>query len=575
MQLTNPTTIDLKSRLEELKQKVFEQTEAVSDRMRLFFGNKPKFIIFLSFSDGKSRAYVCKGSGNSVESSWQNAVDSMNSRLKKLKTAPLWIKADLVKDIKGYSFEGFMSHVSKIRTNYFREGIALDEMFNLAFLEQQVNANVFLYDNKETRKKQVSWKNIMAHIKYNMGLKLELDENSCKNIWLFSTIGFFHDGTTCYNLNNDWLNNGRRDIEEIDENLLRSVIARSSAYLADQVDSTGKYRYGYFPCFNKEIPGYNILRHASTTYAMIEAFEVTRDEQLGQAIKLALNYLAVEGIESLVDENGVARSFMIERTRDNEIKLGANAAAILAYSKYTTVFNDGKYVQLMTQLAEGISYFQDKQDSSFVHVLNFPDLSIKDRYRIIYYDGEAAFALMRLYGIDRNERWLDIVERAFGHFIRNEYWNYKDHWLSYCSFELVKYKPERKYIEFNLKNAAGILDFCLTRETTYPTLLELLMATCNMVEKMKEEDLDLDLLESFDVEKLMRAIEHRVEHQLNGLYFPEVAMYYKAPQNILGAFYIRHHSFRARIDDIEHNISGYCSYLRQIFVPTSENNVQT
>lgn len=41
-------------------------------------------------------------------------------------------------------------------------------------------------------------------------------------------------------------------------------------------------------------------------------------------------------------------------------------------------------------------------------------------------------------------------------------------------------------------------------------------------------------------------------------------MYYKAPHKILWAFYIRHHSFRARIDDIEHNISGYCSYYHQI-----------
>lgn len=564
METTNREIIDLKVRLEELKVKLLAQEELVADNMKLFYGNKPKYIVFLSFSDGESRAYVCKGLGNSIESGWKNAVDSMNKRMRKLNLEPVWIKADLVKDIKEYPFAAFMNYVSKTKTNYFREGIAFDGLFNLAFLEQEVNANVFIYDNKKTRKKQISWKNIMAHIKYNTGLKLELDESSCKQVWLFSTLGFFHDGANCYNLNSDWLNNGRREIENIDEGLLHSIIAQSSAYLANQVDGTGQFRYGYFPCFNREIPGYNILRHASTTYAMIEAFEVTRDEKLGQAIKLALNYLATEGIESLVDESGITRAFMIERTRDNEIKLGANAAAILAYSQYTTVFNDRQYVQLATELAEGISYFQDKQEGSFVHVLNFPDLSIKEKHRIIYYDGEAAFALMRLYGIDRNERWLNIVELAFEHFIQNEYWKYKDHWLSYCSFELVKYRPERKYIEFNLKNAAGILDFCLTRETTYPTLLELLMATYSMIKMMKDEALHLDLLESFDEEKLVRAIEHRVEHQLNGLYFPEVAMYYKAPQNILGAFYIRHHSFRARIDDIEHNISGYCSYLRQI-----------
>ncbi len=570
MYFDNPEAIALKARLDQLKQRIIGQAEAVTDNMKLYFDGKPRYIVFLSFSDGKSRAYVCNGNGNSIESSFKNAVNNMNKKVKKLNLQPLWVKADLVKDIHEYSWDAFIDYVSGFKTNYFREGVALDEMFNLAFLEQEVNANVFVCDNKESPKKQISWKNIMAHIKYNLGLKMELDENTCKKVWLFTTVGFFHDGTECYDLHHDWLNNGRRVIEVIDEGLLREIIEKSSGYLASQVNDSGKFRYGYFPCFNKEIPGYNTLRHASTTYSMLEAFEITRDEKLGQAIILALDYLINEGIELLKGEDGVTRAFVVERTMDNEIKLGANATAILAFSKYTAVFDDRKYVQLMKQLAEGIGYFQDKQEGSYVHVLNFPDLSIKEKFRTVYYNGEAAFALMRLYDIDKNERWLNMVEAAFEYFIDNEYWHQKDHWLSYCSNELFKHRPEKKYIEFNLKNASGILDFCLTRETTYPTLLELLMATYSMIEKMKTDRYCLDLLDSFEQEKLMAAIEHRAEHQLNGLYFPEVAMYYKAPQNILWAFYIRHHSFRSRIDDIEHNLSGYCSYLNQIVIPAGK-----
>jgi hypothetical protein len=571
MQLHNVGAIGIKERLEELKQKVLMQADVVTENMKLFFDDDPKYIVFLSFSDGNSRAYVCNGVGNSIESSWKNAVNSMNKKVKKLDLDPLWLKADLVKEIREYTFDAFIDYVSSIKTNYFREGIAFDEMFNLAFLEQVVNANVFIYENKESHKKQFSWKNVVSYVKYNHGRKLELDDSTLNKLWLFTTIGFFHDGNHCFDLNNEWLNNGGRKIKTIDESLLLEIIDRSSGFLANQVDSSGKFRYGYFPCFNKEIPTYNILRHASTTYSMIEAFEVTSDKKLAQAIRAALDYLATEGIELLTDQNGITRAFVVERVRDNEIKLGANAAAILAFAKYTTVFNDQKYVPLMTELAEGISYFQNEQDGSFVHVLNFPDLSVKDEFRTIYYNGEAAFALMRLYAIDKNERWINMVETAFNYFIKHKFWRQKDHWLSYCSNELIKHKPERKYIEFNLKNASGILDFCLTRETTYPTLLELLMATYSMIVKMKKDNYALDLLESFDQKKLMDAIEHRVEHQLNGFYFPEVAMYFKVPQNILWSFYIRHHSFRSRIDDNEHNISGYCSYLRQIVIPAGQN----
>lgn len=564
MIINNEEILDLQYRLNELKDKIDEQEEHVTDSMKKYFYNRPKYIIFISFCDIQTRAYVCKGIGNSIDTSWKSAIDKMYKRIKELKIDPVWIKADIVRDINEYTYEGFIDYVSSIKTNYFREGMAFDIMFNTAFLEQEVNANVFIDGTKDESKKHIVWKNLNFYIKNNLGLKYQIEESDVKNIYTFTTIGFFHDGKKYCKLNYEWLSNGRRHIQNIDEKLIRFVIEKSSVYLSNQVDASGRFRYGYFPCFNKEVPGYNALRHASTTYSMIEAYEVTEEESLGQAIKAALNYLFNECIESFKGIDGKTRTFVVERDRDNEIKLGGNAAAILAFSKYTQVFSDNQYIQVMRDLAEGIEYCHNKNDGSFVHVLNYPDLSIKEKHRIIYYDGEAAFALMRLYGIDKDERWLNIVGQAFEYFIDKKYWRHHDHWLSYCSNELLRHKPDRRYVEFNLENAGGILDFCLTRETTYPTLLELLMATYSMIERVKNDNSFAALLDSFDYAKFMKAIEHRVEHQLNGFFFPEVAMYFKVPQNILWAFYIRHHSYRARIDDIEHNISGYCSYLRQI-----------
>lgn len=196
------------------------------------------------------------------------------------------------------------------------------------------------------------------------------------------------------------------------------------------------------------------------------------------------------------------------------------------------------------------------------HVLHYPSLAVKQKYRIIYYDGEAALALLRLYQIDGDAKWLNAVKRLFEMFIEKDYWKHHDHWLGYCTNELVKVSPDAKYIEFGLKNASGHLEFIYNRETTFPTFLELLMSTYYLVGTAKENGFDELIDKNIDVKRLEEVIHRRADYERMGYFYPEVAMFFKNPERILGSFFIKHHGYRVRIDDVEHYVSGLVHYQK-------------
>jgi hypothetical protein len=250
---------------------------------------------------------------------------------------------------------------------------------------------------------------------------------------------------------------------------------------------------------------------------------------------------------------------MIDGNDNNhEIKLGANAAAILMLTKYQEITKNKKYLEYAEKIANGIMQMIDKTGKT-THILEYPALSIKEKFRIVYYDGEAALALLRLYQLNNNKVLLDTVKLMFDNFISNSYEKYHDHWLSYCTNELTLVCPEVKYYQFGINNYLNHMDFIKNRKTVYATFLEMMMSAYKMVNRLNIQGHD-NLFKSAKFEELKSLIQLRAEFQRTGFFYPEVAMYMKNPKSILNSFYVRHDRFRARIDDQEHNLSGYIAY---------------
>jgi hypothetical protein len=248
----------------------------------------------------------------------------------------------------------------------------------------------------------------------------------------------------------------------------------------------------------------------------------------------------------------------------NEVKLGGNAVCLLALVKYTELTGDRQYMTLMEQLALGIRAMQDQKSGRFVHVLNFPQAR---------HQGCVPRHLLRRRGRVRPDAplWAH-ARRALARGGRESLRPFHRRQALAGARPLAELLRERTHalpardalLPLRLQNVAGYLDFVLERITTFPTLLELMMAAREMVLRIEADPALRPLLDGLDREKFDRALEHRARYLANGHFWPELAMFFRNPDRMAGSFFIKHHSFRVRIDDVEHYLSGYVAYHRML-----------
>ena len=548
----------------------FRQTQAVP----IAADNAQPCTLFFSISDTRQRAHTVHISADSFAEAWAGGVKQIEEKLTVLAARSsehfaLWLRVERAINITPMTWASLTERLHRHKRNYFRRGIAFDSQLHCALTEQELNANAILYGGSQCAHATFNNGNfaIYAKRRFTGGAAVaaaqKVLEQPETTVYLFDTAGVFcAEDAIAYPLNSTGAETGWRHLAALTPDTAISTIETSSDYLSRQVQASGQFIYGYFPCFDRPINAYNTLRHASSTYSMIEAWALSGNETLKASIDRALNYLTQELIKLYTLPDGSAAAFLLDT--GNEIKLGGNAVCLLALVKYSEVTGSDHHLPLLEALANGMAWMQDSVTGAFVHVLHAHDLSLKEAFRIIYYDGEAAFGLIRLYALSRNERWLSVVEKAFDYFILKEHWREHDHWLSYCVNELTRYRPDEKYFRFGLSNVAGYLGFVQQRITTFPTLLELMMAAQQMLARIEQLPALRHLLKAIDLQAFYTALHHRARYLLNGYFWPEMAMFMRNPARIVGSFFIRHHAFRVRIDDVEHYLSGLIAYHRYL-----------
>lgn len=589
------------------------------------------FLVFLSVSDGSARADVVHGSGADIAEAFADAQQKAWTLIQKKRQRFRWLKADVVTEYAPADAKTLAYMIKEPGWNeFFRFGLSFDRSFRTALLEEELNGAKIL----DYASGSISLADLNRYLKKAGRPALpKLPEF----FLLFQTAGFFYDSDSAANaaaatdadsaastdadsssasgcvipLIPDGLSRGRREIQNFDAAAARSFVTAAASFLEKQVQQDGSFRYGYYPRFDRVIPGYNCMRHASTIWSLLCQYRITQ--------KASVLSLAARSIDYLLSHALVYRdpdTAYLSEPLKNEIKLGGGGVLILAITEYLDLCSEEprpeilrsgeprpgilrsgesrpeilrsrepltkapnaeilhakdvlpeqealrrRYTEIACALGNGILSLLNPETGEFSHVLNM-DFSLKERYRTVYYDGEAAYALCRLYRLTKEEKWLFYAEKAVDHFLAADYTRYRDHWVAYAMNEITRYIHRDDYDTFALRNARVNLDFLYKRETTYHTFLELLMVTFETYERILAENPGLPYLKEFDLPYFLRTIRVRADRMLNGFFFPEYAMYMRCPDKILGSFMVRHDGFRVRIDDVQHNIGGFYLYYK-------------
>ena len=198
------------------------------------------------------------------------------------------------------------------------------------------------------------------------------------------------------------------DLPEL-ENLNTSIVDSVSLagdYLLNHLDDQGKFDYLYNASRGESMGGYNVLRHAGTSYSLALIFKYTGEEEFFNGTMLSINYLLFNHLHF----EGMGPSKFAYIASGGRIKLGGAALALLALVEAQKVCPGVDLMDEIHGLADFILRMQYENGSFRCYFRE------EDRHND-YYPGEALLALAKAHDLTREERYLTSLERGLDFYV--------------------------------------------------------------------------------------------------------------------------------------------------------------
>jgi hypothetical protein len=216
--------------------------------------------------------------------------------------------------------------------------------------------------------------------------------------------------------------------ERPDRATLERAAREGAQFLLRHQHPSGQYTYVYSGREGREAPaGYNLPRHAGTTYFLAQAARVLDMREAREGALRALRFVRTKMLRHC---GGPDRFCISDRPRAD---MGSAALTALAAAE---VLRGGDNVQarrLLLGLTEFIRSMQ-RPDGELMHLYDLEADQPID-VQLMYYSGEAAYALLAAYQLYRDERDLEAARRLMSHltgagwsFFGSRYFYGEEHW---------------------------------------------------------------------------------------------------------------------------------------------------
>ncbi len=490
-------------------------------------------VLIVSLSDGNKKASVFANDNQSF--------DSFKSQIaKNYKDDYRLIKFDYVKNVEKILTSHLQRIIEHTEQNGFNKGLLIETVNNKIYLlPEEINFNRLI--DYGGRKLDVSSIN-----KYLLNRNISIDE--IENLYTFDTTTYFYDVEKSDDIVEFFANNDNFKTRINDSFFEKEGFSTERLVDLENPFNNETFIYQLNPIDNNVLDEYTIIRHCLATYAcMLDNFDENKD-----AIDRKIDYILNQVVKKDDD------TYFIKEETDEELKLGACSLSALTLCEYYKKINqeDMELLDYIEKLGNGILYYQ-KIDGSFNHVLYENSFRVKDKFRVEFYDGEAVYGLLKIYGVLKDEKYLEASIKAIKSFDLNGFVKRGDHWLEYALREMLNYKYENQYVSMAIENAQPSINRVNNYHLTYSDF-ETIVQFHSILKLIRSEkyrqafEIDEDILNTLPSDYTI--LEKAKLLMQTTYFFPEVSMYLEEPAKYEGLYFVRESNCRVRVDDVAHSI---------------------